>query len=377
MKKEEREFWFRVSHLFPFFVKRSIIEQYVNYRRKKLDDMNGPSNIFYFVTNRCNMNCKHCFYRAELNKSCQELQLEEIERIASSMRNTLSSISITGGEPLLRKDLAQICMIFYNYANIATIGIATNGYFPERTTNLVKHLLDNTNIDITVQVSLDGPLEVHNEIREIKNSFENATRTIDELRTISKKNRRFNVITNTVISEHNSKVIVNFYQYVKENLNINGSFHFLRQDGFDVLGLPRDVLLDPDISCNRLPEVTECKKIAEEISRVEGNGLSSRWGKKAREYHLKIVEEGIPAVKCVGYRTSAVLFPDGDVSLCEVVKPFDNIRNHNYDFSSCWNSNLAEKQRFMLRNCSCTYPCYLLESMMYDTSTLMSIFDSE
>lgn len=374
-KKREREFWLRFFNLFPFVVKRSIIQQFVSYRKKQLDSLEGPSNLFYFVTNRCNMNCKHCFYKSEINKGCEELLLEEIEKIANSLRKSLSSVSVTGGEPLLRKDLAEICMAFYNYVHVTVIAIATNGYFPERTTNLVRYLLNNTDIDISVRVSLDGPLEVHNEIRRTKKAFENATRTIRELQTISKKNKRFDVVINTVISKRNSNVIVDFYKYVKNNFDVNSSFHFLRQDGFDVMGLSRDVLLDADTSHNSLPDIMKCEEIIKQIKEIEGNNLSSRWGSKVKEYQLKILEERRPVVKCTGYKTNTVLFPDGGVSLCEVVKPFDNIRNYNYDFIDCWNLDLAKRQRVLLRNCSCTYPSYLMESMMYDVDTLMSIFN--
>ena len=39
-----------------------------------------PVNLIFFVTSRCNLLCKHCFYWDELNKKSGELTFEEIER---------------------------------------------------------------------------------------------------------------------------------------------------------------------------------------------------------------------------------------------------------------------------------------------------------
>ena len=44
-----------------------------------------PLYLTFFVTNRCNLKCEHCFYSAELNLPTQEMTVEEINRMASTM----------------------------------------------------------------------------------------------------------------------------------------------------------------------------------------------------------------------------------------------------------------------------------------------------
>ena len=50
-----------------------------------------PSYLIYFVTAVCNARCKHCFYWEEIAsaKARSELKLEEIEKIAKSMKISL------------------------------------------------------------------------------------------------------------------------------------------------------------------------------------------------------------------------------------------------------------------------------------------------
>jgi len=74
-----------------------------------------PVSLIFFVTSRCNLLCRHCFYWEELNKKKGELELPEIEKIAKSLPNLLT-VSLTGGEPYLRPDLPEIASAFEQYA---------------------------------------------------------------------------------------------------------------------------------------------------------------------------------------------------------------------------------------------------------------------
>ena len=79
------------------------------------------------VTYRCNFKCQICdFWKAECDKT-DELSLEDIRLIGGKL-NRLGTliISLAGGEPLMREDLAQIIKIL-NRANHFPI-LITNGW---------------------------------------------------------------------------------------------------------------------------------------------------------------------------------------------------------------------------------------------------------
>ena len=82
-------------------------------------------NKFYFqwhITDACNLRCSHCYQENYSPKS--ELPLKNLKKIADGFFLTLSKwnkkgdISITGGEPLLRKDLLDFAEYLNNSDDI-------------------------------------------------------------------------------------------------------------------------------------------------------------------------------------------------------------------------------------------------------------------
>ena len=75
---------------------------------KEAKDSGGKPFIFHFLTTlRCNCNCESCFWKDNSVKN--ELTLEEIKRIYLEAKEEGFLISILwGGEPTLRKDIAEI-----------------------------------------------------------------------------------------------------------------------------------------------------------------------------------------------------------------------------------------------------------------------------
>ena len=72
----------------------------------------APVQLTLFVTSRCNIRCKMCFYWEPVeNKSTHEITLEEVDKISKSMPNFFWLL-ISGGEALVRKDLPEIVETF-------------------------------------------------------------------------------------------------------------------------------------------------------------------------------------------------------------------------------------------------------------------------
>ncbi|MEW5760498.1 MAG: GTP 3',8-cyclase MoaA [Candidatus Thermoplasmatota archaeon] len=77
------------------------------------------------VTHRCNMNCFYCHNEGE-NFCSEEMSIEEIEEIVRAASNIgIRKIKITGGEPLLREDLAELISRIRKY--LEEISLTTNG----------------------------------------------------------------------------------------------------------------------------------------------------------------------------------------------------------------------------------------------------------
>lgn len=70
------------------------------------DTLSAPIKTFLTITEKCNLQCKHCF--GSFGKG-EELSIKNIEEILETLLYIgIFQISITGGEPLLHKDIINI-----------------------------------------------------------------------------------------------------------------------------------------------------------------------------------------------------------------------------------------------------------------------------
>ena len=82
------------------------------------------------VTDRCNLRCQYCMPEEgiPLMKHDDILRYEEIARlVAVAAQLGISSIRLTGGEPLVRKDLASLVAMIAAIPGIEDISLTTNG----------------------------------------------------------------------------------------------------------------------------------------------------------------------------------------------------------------------------------------------------------
>lgn len=138
----------------------------------------NPFDFFFqwHLTERCNLRCLHCY---QDGKALSEMTLEEIKRTAVLLSDTMKewselyqipfspSINVTGGEPFLHHDLFEILTSLHE--NNFNLYILTNGTLVDRQKAAML-----AGIPVKgVQVSLEGPEKVHDNIRG-KGSFTSA-----------------------------------------------------------------------------------------------------------------------------------------------------------------------------------------------------------
>jgi cyclic pyranopterin phosphate synthase len=87
-------------------------------------------NLRISVTDRCNMRCRYCMPEAEYVWLPREsiLTFEELDRLTGIFaRLGIRKIRLTGGEPLLRHDLASLVRRLARHQDIQDIALTTNG----------------------------------------------------------------------------------------------------------------------------------------------------------------------------------------------------------------------------------------------------------
>ena len=100
------------------------------------------------VTKRCNLNCSYCGAR---NEKEDELTAEEIEKAARAFASCgITKVRLTGGEPLVRKDITEIARRIGSIDGIEKLAVTTNGIL------LKEYAEELKNAGVTaVNISLD------------------------------------------------------------------------------------------------------------------------------------------------------------------------------------------------------------------------------
>lgn len=129
------------------------------------------------LTYRCNNNCRHCWSRIppDFEESGIELSSAEIKKIADEARKMgCRRWLISGGEPMLRPDFAEIFDYLTTYGNSYTIN--TNG------TSIIPKIAKLMKRKGTKMVALYGATaEIHDHITRNPGSFEAAMRGFNYL----------------------------------------------------------------------------------------------------------------------------------------------------------------------------------------------------
>ncbi len=112
--------------------------------------------IWFCITNKCNLNCPHCFMLSGLQEPNELSENEIIDFLCRSKSQGYEKVTFTGGEIVTRTDLDSILKRTYEIGY--NIEILTNG------TLWTKEKIDKLSPYISsVQVSIDGydPLSMY------------------------------------------------------------------------------------------------------------------------------------------------------------------------------------------------------------------------
>ena len=149
-------------------------------REEGLPRRNRFHSLAIEITRRCNLECRHCFLAAG-EADPHELSLEQIKEIIPQVKGAGgTSVSLGGGEPLLRNDWVQIVRFALSQGLLVAIG--SNGTLIDET--LARTLAA---LPIKIQISLDGARSAgHDRIRGA-GSFEAAMEGIHHLISAGKR----------------------------------------------------------------------------------------------------------------------------------------------------------------------------------------------
>lgn len=113
--------------------KRMALELFRKFRDNQ-KELRPLRQLFWESTMRCNIQCKHCGSDCKSISNQKDMPAKDFLRVIDSIiphiNPNITNITISGGEPLMRKDLEYIGLELYNRG--FPWGFVTNGLFLTR-----------------------------------------------------------------------------------------------------------------------------------------------------------------------------------------------------------------------------------------------------
>ena len=324
-----------------------------------------PLQLIHFITSKCNAKCGHCFYWKNLNTK-GELSLEEIEQITRHLPD-LVILNISGGEPFIRPDFAEVIKTYYRNTTVKEVSVPTNGTFTEKTIKDCTAILHSCpDLDLNIVLSLDGIEAIHDEIRQVKDCFKTAVKTFKELKELQKKYPHLQVSVVSTLTSLNQDTLEEFHSYVKNELKPDVlSLNIIRGEAkkMDLFGV----------------NLHNYKKFYELEKRSQKKGLRTYlrdvMNKIRMEIIIRNVEKKEHVLPCKAGTLLGVMYEKGDVYPCELLnnKPLGNVRDYDFDFSKLWTSTMTKTTAKWITDtkCYCTHECFLRFNIMYQPSFVL------
>jgi len=165
-----------------------------------------PYKLTFLVTDGCNLHCQVC---SVWKRQRTHVRLAEVTQIWSAFKIKPCWINISGGEPTLNPELADILSFFVSMRRSLLITLTTNGQI-EFGNSCRRLLAINRRCILFVSVSVDGEQVVHDCLRGQRGAYAQAMCTIEQLRTLAKQYPALGIGMSTTLSNGNIHGIIPF-----------------------------------------------------------------------------------------------------------------------------------------------------------------------
>jgi MoaA/NifB/PqqE/SkfB family radical SAM enzyme len=340
----------------------------INYPRK------NPLSLSLAVTNKCNSRCRTCnIWNKEEND--QELTIDEYGKIFRNFKRPPLELILTGGEPFIREDIAEICQMAIEHLRPKIIIIPSNGILTKKIVSDIEKILRNSfKTKIVINISLDGIRKDNDEIRGLEGSFDRAIDTYLAVRGI--QNESLNLKIHTVVSSYNVDKIPEIYEYIREILKTNLYIVEIAQERFELDNCDKGEEIVPSLE----KYSRAIGFLSKRLEKEKFSGLSKIIQASRLEYYLlskRILEGKRRIIPCYAGFASGQITPSGDVHFCATKKStLGNLRKSNYNFEKVWFSEKAsEARRESKKNdCYCPLANVAYINMLHNFNSLLKIF---
>ncbi len=287
------------------------------------------------VTYRCNARCTMCNRYKCPSKPEEELSIETIKKLPK-----MYFTNITGGEPFIREDLADIVRELYKKSD--RIVISTNGFFTDRIIKLCEEFPN-----VGIRISIEGLEQTNNEIRGLKDGFNKGYSTLKKLVELKHPDVGFGM----TVQDANAKDLVALYKLSDElnmefaTASLHNSFYFVEA---------KNIIKD------RLMVAKEFEKLINELLK---SNSPKKWFRAYFNHGLiNYIFGQKRLLPCDMAFDTFFIDPYGDVMPCNGTKEKEVMGNLNeQSWDELWNSKQADLVREKVRHCD--RDCWMIGSV--------------
>ncbi len=270
---------------------------------------NRPLTVSFEITYSCNAHCKHC-HLGGIIKNEDQASPEKFGELAGIIQPLVAQVS--GGEPLLRKDVADIIRAIRRPGKAPYIVLTTNARL---LTKDKYYELCEAGVD-QYSISLDYPDERHDQFRKIRGLHKWIKNLIQELRNENEKK----ITLSCVVQKDNFRDLIKIAQLARDwGVHVNFStYTWLRTKNKDYM-----------LTKNDLAEFRQIVRKLLELNESTNNFFSTEY---TFTRMIDFFEHGtIP--HCGAGKSFYIVNPNGKLSPCGLIlNYYDNIKQMKKDF---------------------------------------------
>jgi MoaA/NifB/PqqE/SkfB family radical SAM enzyme len=351
--------------------------QYFHYARGVFRPKSLES-VFLFVTSTCNSLCRTCFYWDELNKG-RDLTFDQLQRI-SQTAPAFHKLWISGGEPFLRKDLAEIIELFYINNGMRHVNLPTNGLLPAKMDTVVSTLLERCpELVVDLNFSLDGLANTHDAIRGVPNNFVKTLATIRlaEQKWGAVRRVRRNIVS--CVTTENYRELIDLGRQMMRDTNPDGHyFEIVRGNPMDpaLKRIPREELTALHRQLMWFHEQYADKLFAHLSPSVRAFARAYYLGNIKLHFDLHeqnhYTDKAWP-MPCTAGQTTFVIDHDGHFRSCELRSKLGDLKDYDYDLTAAMQSAAMKQEVADIpgAKCWCTHSCFIHGSTKFSPKVLL------
>lgn len=287
------------------------------------------------VTYRCNARCTMCNRYKAPSKPEEEISIETIKKLPK-----MYFTNITGGEPFIREDIADIVRELYKKSD--RIVISTNGFFTDRIIKLCEEFPN-----VGIRISIEGLEQTNNEIRGLQDGFNRGYSTLKKLVEMKHPDVGFGM----TVQDKNAKDLVALYDLSNEmgmefaTASLHNSFYFVEA---------KNIIHDRPMVAKNFEDL---------INKLLASKSPKKWFRAYFNHGLiNYIYGQKRLLPCDMAFDTFFIDPYGDVMPCNGTKCKEVMGNLNeQSWDELWNSEQAEQVRKVVRHCNRN--CWMIGSV--------------